>query len=227
MLATWINVIAIMIGSILGLIFKKKLPSSLLDSLLQVLALVVIAIGIEGMFNNEFVIWTIISLSVGTFIGESLKLEQWLDIKLSLFEKRLSNNNQQGWFSKGFISATVLFGVGAMSIVGSFEAGLFQNYEILLTKSTLDFVAAMLLSASLGIGVFFSAGVILVYQGSLTLLASSLASLLANTSSIALLSVSGSVLILALGLNMVKATTIKVTNMIPSLLVALIIGYFL
>jgi uncharacterized membrane protein YqgA involved in biofilm formation len=227
MLATWINVGAIIVGSLLGLVFKKRLPSSLLDSLLQVLALVVIAIGVGGMLDNEYIIWTIISLSVGTFIGETLNLEHWIEKKLSFVEQRFSNNQQKGWFTKGFISATVLFGVGAMSIVGSFEAGLFQNYEILFTKSTLDFIAAMLLSASLGIGVMFSAIAILLYQGSLTLLAASLATLVANTASIALLSVTGSVLILALGLNMVKATTIRVTNMIPSLLVALLIGYFL
>jgi uncharacterized membrane protein YqgA involved in biofilm formation len=227
MLATWINAAAIIIGSLLGFLFKKRLPASLLDALLQVLSLVVIAIGVGGMLDNEYIIWTIISLSVGTLIGESIHLEKLVTDKLSTIEKRFSNNQENGWFTKGFITATVLFGVGAMSIIGSFEAGLFQNYEILFTKSTLDFVAAMLLTASLGIGVLFSAFVILLYQGALTLLAASLATLVANTASIALLSVTGSALILALGLNMVKATNIKVTNMIPSLLIALVIGYFL
>lgn len=227
MLATWINTAAIIIGSLFGFLFKKRLPSSLLDALLQVLSLVVIAIGVGGMLDNDYVIWTIISLSIGTLLGESINLEKLVEERLSILEKKFSNSQQKGWFTKGFISATVLFGVGAMSIVGSFEAGLFQNYEILFTKSTLDFIAAMLLTASLGIGVMFSAIAILVYQGSLTLLASSLAVVVANTASIALLSVTGSALILALGLNMVKATTIRVTNMIPSLLVALIIGYFL
>lgn len=227
MLATYVNTAAIIIGSLLGFVFKKRFASSLLDALLQVMSLVVVAIGVGGMLDNDYIIWTIISLTIGTLIGESIHLDKLLDDRLSLIEKRLSNNQKSGWFSKGFITATVLFGVGAMSIIGSFEAGLFQNYDIIFTKSTLDFIAAILLTASLGIGVLFSSVVILIYQGSLTLLAASLAGILANTASIALLSVTGSALILAIGLNMVKATNIKVTNMIPSLLVALIIGYFL
>lgn len=227
MLATYVNTAAIIIGSLLGFVFKKRFASSLLDALLQVMSLVVVAIGVGGMLDNDYIIWTIISLTIGTLIGESIHLDKLLDDRLSLIEKRLSNNQKNGWFSKGFITATVLFGVGAMSIIGSFEAGLFQNYDIIFTKSTLDFIAAILLTASLGIGVLFSSVVILLYQGSLTLLAASLAGILANTASIALLSVTGSALILAIGLNMVKATNIKVTNMIPSLLVALIIGYFL
>ena len=227
MQATLINVLAIMVGSILGLLFKKKIPQHLSSTLLSVVSLVVIVIGISGAMESEYVIFMIVSLAIGTLLGESLALEDRLEKLAKKVEDRFSKDeSEQGWFVKGFISATLLFGIGAMAIVGSFEAGLHQNFEILYTKSMLDFIAAALLSASLGVGVFFSAFSILLYQGTLTLLASSLSSILTNQA-IALMSATGSILIMALGLNMLNVTKLKVTNMILSLLVAIIIGMFL
>ncbi len=226
MLGTWINVAAIIIGSGIGIIFKKKISSSIQDALLKALALVVVMIGISGMLKAEHMVLMILSLSLGTLLGEIIGLEARIQKGLERFESRFSDNKEKGWFAKGFMSATVLFAIGAMAIIGSFEAGMNQNYDILITKSMLDFVAAILLTASLGIGVMFSSISILIYQGTLTLLAGAL-SMIMHPQSIALMSVTGSALILALGLNMLKITEIKVTNMLFSLLFALFFGIFL
>ncbi len=226
MLGTWVNAVAIIGGSLIGLLFKSRFPSSMQDALFHALALVVIVIGISGMLEVEHVLLMIISLSLGTFFGEIIKLELKIQHLLEHIESKLSQNKEKGWFARGFLSATILFGIGAMAIVGSFEAGLNQNYEILYTKSTLDFVASILLSASLGIGVMFSSISIIIYQGTLTLFASTIAVYLAPQS-IALMSATGSALILALGLNMLKVTNIKVTNMLFSLVFALVFGFFI
>lgn len=225
MIATWVNVFAIVSGSFIGFFFKKKIPTHLQNTLLSVISLVVLVIGVSGALESNHMVFMILSLAIGTILGEALQLEQRLHKNLLLVERKFSSNQQEGWFVTGFITATLLFGVGAMAIVGSFEAGLSQNYEILYTKSMLDFIAAMLLTASLGIGVGFSAISILVYQGSLTLLASSLSTFL-TPASIALMSGTGSILIMALAFNMMNVTKFKVTNMLFSLILALIFGFF-
>ncbi len=226
MFATWVNAAAIVCGSVIGLLFKNKIPTSMQDALFHVLALVVIVIGIAGMIEVEHILYMIIALSLGAFVGELMNLELRIQKLLEHLESKLSSKQEKGWFARGFLSATILFAIGAMAIVGSFEAGLNQNYEILFTKSTLDFVAAILLSASLGIGVMFSSVSIIIYQGGLTLFASMIAIYL-NPQTIALMSATGSALILALGLNMLKVTSIKVTNMLPALVFAIVFGLFI
>lgn len=226
MLATWVNVGAILAGSLIGLLLKQRIAPNLQETLLAITSLVVLVIGISGVIDSEHLIFVIIALSVGSILGESLKIEERFENSLYKLETRLSTNQEKGWFVKGFLVATLLFGIGAMAVVGSFEAGLSQNYEIIFTKSTLDFVASILLAATYGIGVMFSAVSIFIYQGSLTILASLLAGVLTDTS-IALIGATGSILIMALAFNMLKLTKFKVTNMLLSLVVALLIGLFL
>lgn len=226
MLATWVNVGAILAGSLIGLLLKQRIAPNLQETLLAITSLVVLVIGISGVIDSEHLIFVIIALSVGSILGESLKIEERFENSLYKLETRLSANQEKGWFVKGFLVATLLFGIGAMAVVGSFEAGLSQNYEIIFTKSTLDFVASILLATTYGIGVMFSAVSIFIYQGSLTILASLLAGVLTDTS-IALIGATGSILIMALAFNMLKLTKFKVTNMLLSLVVALLIGLFL
>lgn len=222
MIATIVNTIAIMIGSVIGFLFKKAISFDLQESLMKVLGLVVVYIGITSMMDTDNVLILILSLTIGTLIGELVNLESKLNKLLLTVEKRFSEDRESGWFVQGFLSASLLFGVGAMAIVGAFESGLYGNHEILYTKSMLDFVAAMMLTTTLGIGVFFSGFVILIYQGALTFLASFLSSVL-TTAMITSMSSVGGALIFALGLNMIKATNIKVINMIFAIGLALLL----
>ncbi|NLA78681.1 MAG: DUF554 domain-containing protein [Erysipelothrix sp.] len=226
MIATWVNVLGIVVGSLIGLLLKKYISLTLQDTLLSITSLVVLVIGISGVIESNHLIYVIVALTLGSLMGEALQVEQRLEKGLYKIEQQFSTNRQEGWFVKGFISATLLFGIGAMAVVGSFEAGLSQNYEILYTKATLDFIASILLAATYGVGVLFSSVSILIYQGSLTLLATSLSTIL-TPMSIALIGATGSILIIALAFNMLKLTKFRVSNMLLSLLVAMVFGMFL
>jgi uncharacterized protein len=219
MTGTWINVAAIMAGSLVGLFLKKGISEKLGSSLMQAVALCVVIIGISGALKSEDMIITIISLAIGALVGESIDIEKGMDSFAQKVETRFSNGRESGWFVRGFVTASLLFAVGAMAIVGSIESGLNGNHEILITKSLLDFIASIVLTASLGIGVFFSAFVILIYQGSITLASTLLTSLFSTnlTMVITAMSAAGYILIFGLGLNMLKITKLKIGNFVPAI----------
>ena len=212
MTGTWINVAAIMIGSLVGLFLKRGISEKTGSSLMQAVGLCVVIIGISGALKSEDMIITIISLAIGALVGESIDIEQKMDDFAQKIENRFSNGKESGWFVRGFVTASLLFAVGAMAIVGSIESGINGNHEILITKSLLDFIASIVLTASLGIGVFFSAFAILIYQGSITLASTLLTSLFASnlTMVITAMSAAGYILIFGLGLNMLKITKLKI-----------------
>jgi uncharacterized protein len=219
MTGTWINVVAIMIGSLVGLFLKKGISEKLGNSLMQAVGLCVVIIGIAGALKSEDMIITIVSLAIGALIGESIDIEKKMDRFAQKVENRFSNGKESGWFVRGFVTASLLFAVGAMAIVGSIESGLNGNHEILITKSLLDFIASIVLTASLGIGVFFSSFVILIYQGSITIASTLLTSLFSSnlTMVITAMSAAGCILIFGLGLNMLKITNLKIGNFVPAI----------
>ena len=219
MTGTWINVAAIMIGSLVGLFLKRGISEKTGSSLMQAVGLCVVIIGISGALKSEDMIITIISLAIGALVGESIDIEQKMDDFAQKIENRFSNGKESGWFVRGFVTASLLFAVGAMAIVGSIESGINGNHEILITKSLLDFIASIVLTASLGIGVFFSAFAILIYQGSITLASTLLTSLFASnlTMVITAMSAAGYILIFGLGLNMLKITKLKIGNFVPAI----------
>jgi uncharacterized protein len=219
MTGTWINVVAIMIGSLVGLFLKKGISEKLGNSLMQAVGLCVVIIGIAGALKSEDMIITIVSLAIGALIGESIDIEKKMDRFAQKVENRFSNGKESGWFVRGFVTSSLLFAVGAMAIVGSIESGLNGNHEILITKSLLDFIASIVLTASLGIGVFFSSFVILIYQGSITIASTLLTSLFSSnlTMVITAMSAAGYILIFGLGLNMLKITNLKIGNFVPAI----------
>ena len=160
-----------------------------------------------------------ISLALGALVGESIDIEKKMDNFAQKVENRFNNGRESGWFVRGFVTASLLFAVGAMAIVGSIESGLNANHEILITKSLLDFIASIVLTASLGVGVFFSAFVILIYQGSITLASTLLTTLFSTnlTMVITAMSAAGYILIFGLGLNMLKVTKLKIGNFVPAI----------
>lgn len=165
----------------------------------------------------------VISLTLGALTGELLNIDGSLKKLGAWLQKKLSRNNQNSDFAEGFVAAVLLFCVGAMAIVGSIDSGLKNDKSIILTKSILDGVSAMVFASSFGFGVLFSAIVVLVYQGSIEFFAGYLQNILTD-GLITQISAAGSIMILGIGLNMSLNAGIKVANLLPGLLFA--VGYY-
>lgn len=221
MIATFVNTLAIVVGSFLGILVHRGVKEKYTQALMGALGLCVALLGIKGALEETNFLLVIIMMAIGTLLGEWIDLDLRLTQFAIMLKTRFIKKESKGNFVVGFVSSSLLFGVGAMAIVGSIQSGLNQNYDILFAKSLLDFIAAIALAATMGIGVMFSAVVILIYQGSITLLAMFFGEfLLAST--ITLMSVIGSLAILALGLNMVNATKLRVANMLPAIFLPIV-----
>lgn len=240
MLGTIVNVIAIIVGSIIGLFFKGGIPEKINDTVMKCLALCVIYIGISGSLKCENPIVMIVCMALGGLIGEAIDIDKRLNNLGVSIEKKLlsrtkgkkSSSNDEKVIKKGkasiaegFVYSSLIFCVGAMAIVGSLESGLNHNYETLFTKSILDFISAIVFASGLGIGVILAAGAVLIYQGTITIFASLIAGLL-STSVITAISSIGSLLIMGLGFNVLGISNIKVANMIPAIFLPIIAGVF-
>lgn len=220
MIASIVNAIGIIIGGTAGTLFRSRVNDKLVNSLMAAMGLVVIAIGIQGVVGSSDTLCIVVCLAVGTLIGEILHIDRFLDGIGNKVNNKIKNTRlAEGKFSEGFITASVLFTVGAMAIMGSIEAGINHNYSILFTKTVLDLVSATALSAAMGIGVMFGFIPVLVWQGLLTLLASVLAPVLGENV-IAEMSGVGGALFVGMGLNMIGITDrkVNVSNMLPAIL---------
>ncbi len=226
MLGTIINAVAVIIGSIIGLLFDKGIPERLSASLMQGLGLCTAFIGIQGAFKGENTLIMIASIVLGILIGEFIDIDKRINSLIFKLEKKFINNTDGKSFSQGFINSSLVFCVGSMAIVGCLNAGLKGDYSMLLTKSMLDFTSSIIFASTLGVGVVGSALAILVYQGSLTILASFLAPIL-TTVVINEMTCVGSLLIIAIGLNLIGLTKIKVMNYIPAMFLPMILCMFL
>lgn len=193
------------------------------------LALCVIYIGISGTLKGEDTLQMIICIAIGALIGEIIDIDDKLNKLGQLIENKVNNNkdatSETVSIAEGFVTSSLLFCVGAMAVVGSLESGLKGNHTTLFAKSILDGVSSIIFTSSLGIGVIFSAAAILIYQGSITLLAGVLSGILTEIV-INNMSAVGSLLILGLGLNMLGASKIKVANLLPSIFIPIIFGLF-
>ena len=220
---TLVNVIAVILGALIGLAIHKwmgkakeqKRPDRLSDCIFAGIALCVLTIGITGVTSvtgNDMLI-VIFSIVLGAVIGHFCNLDGIFN-RLGERVERISKN-RNGLVAQGFVSASLLFCVGAMAIVGSLDSGLTGNHSVLYAKSILDFFSAIVLSISLGFGVALSAVVVFVYQGAITLLAQWVDPLLSEEV-IRCMSVTGSILIMGLALNMLKVTKLKIANYLPA-----------
>ncbi len=163
---------------------------------------------------------------LGTLIGEGIDLDLRVNQLGGWIERRFSQKNQKGVsLAEGFVTASLLFCVGAMSIVGALQSGLSGSHEMLYTKSLLDFVSAIIFASTLGAGVLFSALFVLVYQGSITLLAAWVAPLLSDAA-VAEMTCVGSVIIIGLGLNMIGVSKLKVMNFVPAIFLPMLFCLF-
>jgi len=231
MIGTIINTVAIIIATFIGILFKKRINESLQKSLMLVLGLSLSILSI-GWFLSDFLVvqdqqistqhdlLIIISLVIGTLIGEKIDIDKRINQTAFNIEKKYNLPP----LAKGFSAGTLIFCVGAMAILGSLQAGLEGSYTILYMKSTLDFITAMMLASVFGIGVLFSAFSVLIYQGSITVLAG-YADLLLTSDMITVISMVGNIILVAIGINFMDIKKIRVANMLPSLVIPIL--YFL
>lgn len=222
MFGTIVNTAAIIAGSIIGMILKGGIPRQYSETVMQAIGLAVILIGVKGALKSDELLLIIFSLAIGSVVGEMLKIEERLENLGKWLESRLSKAGDG--FSKGFVTASLLFCVGSMAIVGSLESGMTGNHQTLFAKSVLDGVSSIVFASSLGVGVLFSAFSVLVYQGLIALGASLIAKFL-TPSVIAEMSAVGGLLIMAVGFNILEFKRIKVGNMLPAIFIPLI--YFM
>lgn len=212
-----VNVLTVLIGSTVGLLLKKQIPEKLTSAVMTAIGLCTVAIGITGVIKGQNQLVMIISLVIGTIIGTLIDIDGKLTKLGDKLQKKSKNGeNEKSTFSQGFVTASLLFCVGAMTIVGSMNAGISGDNQMLYTKSVLDLISSTMLGASLGIGVLCSSVFVLVFQGGLVALSMALGSFL-NDFAVAELICAGSVMITALGLNLIGITKIKVANLLPGL----------
>ena len=216
-----VNTLTVIIGSMVGLILKKQIPEKLTNAVMTAIGLCTIAIGVTGVIKGENQLVMIISLVFGAIVGTLIDIDGKLSRLGDKFQnKRAKNGNvhsDNATFSQGFVTASLLFCVGAMTIVGSMNAGISGDNQMLYTKSVLDLISSSMLAATLGFGVFCASGFVLVFQGALVALAMALGSFL-NDFAVNELICAGSVMITALGLNLIGVTKIKVANLLPGLI---------
>lgn len=227
MLGTIVNALAVIGGCIIGLIVKEKLTEKMSNTIMSGLALCVLYIGISGALKGQDTLIIIICIAVGALIGEIIDIDKRLNdlgnfIENKINLKKKNKDSEKISISEGFVTSSLLFCVGAMAVVGSLESGLQGNHSTLFAKSILDGVSSIIFASSLGIGVMLSSVAILVYQGSITLLAGCLSSVLTDTV-IGNMSAIGSILIMGLGTNMIGASKIKVANLLPAIFLPMII----
>ena len=227
MIGTIINTIAVIVGSTLGMIFHKGIPTRVADAMMKALGLSTIFIGVQGAFEGHNTLVMILSMVLGVVIGETIDIDARVNTFVNKIEKRFVKNQKEGHsLSEGIISSSLLFCVGSMTIVGCLNAGIQKDYTLLMTKSVMDFCASMIFASTLGLGVLLSSIVVFVYQGALTLLASFAAPYL-TTIVIGEMTCVGSLIIVATGLNVLKITQLRSMNFIPAMFLPIVICLFI
>ncbi|MCT2536413.1 DUF554 domain-containing protein [Aquibacillus koreensis] len=224
---TLINIACIIIGTCVGLFFTK-IPERYKETIMNGIGLAVILIGIQMALKTDNIIIVLLSLLTGAIIGESLRLESKLNGFGKWVETRLSKPDSESTIAQGFITATLIFGVGAMSIVGSLDSGLRNDHGVLITKAFLDGFMSLVLTTTLGFGVVLSIIPIFIYQGSIALLATQIERWIPEiflNGFINEMTATGGLLIVAIGLNILNVTKIRIANLLPSIVTVGIVVY--
>lgn len=228
-LGTIVNFLAVLVCGLLGMLVKRGVPKKISDALASAMAICVIYIGIDGALESAptlpegsflsgglvKVLIMIISLGLGTLIGELVDLDGLVNRLGESLERKFVKDGEQGRFAKGFVSCSLLFCVGAMTVNGAFQDAI-GNSDILIAKSVIDGIMCFVMASTLGVGCVVSAFFVLGYQGLLTLLGLFIADIL-PASSISYMSVTGSLIIVLIGTNMLGMTKVKTANMTPAI----------
>ena len=223
MIATVVNVILVLVGSALGLLFQRFISQKMVSVLTHGLGLCVAGIGISSLIASQDMLCVIVCMVVGTAIGQGIDIEARLERGGEWLRQRVDKGNPNSRFTESFVSAALLFCVGAMAITGSMEAGLNQNYDILISKGVIDGVSSISFAATMGVGVAFSVLPLFLYQGLITLLASWVGPYLPSEVIVEMSAVGGA-LIVGIAINMLGLgrEKIKVGNMLPAMFLPLL-----
>ncbi len=235
MFGTLVNVIAVIAGGSIGILLKKGIRSEIMENVMKAEGIAVLIIGMNGVLTNMLSVGEngkitengglllLISLALGTFFGEIIKL----DDRINGIGKTIESKVKSDGFSKGFVSAFVIFCVGSMSIIGSVNDGLSGDTEVLFVKSALDFITAAVLASTMGIGVVFACVPLFAYQGGISLFVSQIKPLIESCPEmLTQFSMVGYAIIMCIGFNFIAGTKIKTANLLPAMLVPVLYNLF-
>ena len=223
---TIVNSAAIVAGSIAGLLLGKFIPERFSDAMEKGAALCVLYIGVDGMLAGENTLVAILSISIGAILGELLQLDEHMHQLGDWVERKFGGKGSKTSLSDGFVTASLLFCVGAMAIMGALDSGLTGDHTTLYAKSTLDGITSIVYGSTMGAGVALSGVAVFLYQGLITLCASFIAPFLSDVV-IAEMKCVGSLLIIGLSFNMLGMTKIKVMNYVPAVFFPILLCTFM
>lgn len=223
-----VNGLAIVVGTLMGKL-AHRIPEKVSVTVMQVMGLSVITLGLQMGFKSHQFLIVILSLAIGAVIGEFIDLDEKLNLLGNMIERKFQsqqNDKQTFSISQGFVTGTLIFVIGAMAIVGALDSGIRGDHSVLFTKAVMDGFISLLLTTTLGIGVIFSAVPVFLYEGIIALFATQINVIVPQdlmNSIIAEVTGVGGVLILAIGINLLEIIKIKVANLLPSILIAVVI----
>ncbi len=235
-LGTLINMAAIVLGGTVGIVGRRFINDRIQDTLIKANGLCVIFIGAagalqkmlyieNGALHTQNTLVLIAAFALGSLIGEALNLEMHIE-RFGVWLREKTGNTQDSDFLNGFLTASFTVCIGAMAIVGALQDGMSGDYSVLVTKAVLDFLIIMVMAASLGKGCLFSAIPVGVFQGAVTLLARVIEPIM-NEGALEQISMTGSILIFCVGVNLIRKDTFKVSNMLPVVLTAAVFGFIM
>ncbi len=228
LLGTLVNSGLIIVGSIIGR-FLHNIPEKVKETVMQGIALTVTVLGLQMALTTENFLIVILSIVFGAMIGEYFKWEDKLNV-LGLWLERKIGAKGEGKIAQGFVTATLIFVIGAMAILGALDSGIRNNHDILITKGIIDGFTAFILTTTLGLGVLFSAVPVLLYEGLIALFATQIDRLVPSLlmdQFITEMTAAGGIMIMALGLNLTGLLKIRVANLLPGIIVVGVIVTFL
>ena len=218
MLGTIVNTAAVIIGSLVGILMHRKLSARYSGIVMKAIGLFTVVIALNLAFKSSQLLVILISLVLGGLLGELLRLDERLETLGKKLQDKYSHDAGAS-FVQGFVASSLLFCIGPMAIVGSLESGLRADHTVLFTKSLMDGIASVALASAMGLGVIFSAGAVLFYQGLMTLAAMIFKGML-PISYIDIMSAAGGILLLGVAVNLILDAKLKVANLLPAVFLA-------
>jgi uncharacterized membrane protein YqgA involved in biofilm formation len=227
MTGTIVNAVAVAVAGAVGLSVRRHIPEKITDIVFQAIGLVIVVIGVKMALEMQNILLGVISLVAGSVAGQWIEIDSRLERLSEWLRRRVggASDGAQGRFTEGFVTATMLFCIGSMAILGAIEDGMGNTPTVLYTKSVIDAASAFILAATLGVGVIFSALPVLIYQGALTIMASLLMRYMSDAM-LADMTGIGGVMIIGLGINLMRIKEIRVANMLPALVFIVALSYF-
>lgn len=230
MVGTLANTGAIVVGSLIGIMIQSRLSAKMTNIVFQGIGLITITIGISMSSRIEDMILVVVSVVSGSIIGQAIDIDKYLRrfseyIQSKAKKAKNGVNSSDNRFSEGFVTSSMLFCIGSMSILGAIEDGMGNSPDLLLTKSVIDGISAIALASSFGICIAFSSIPVLIYQGGLTIFASFIMRYMSDTMTANMTGVGG-ILLIGLGISILKIKEVNVTNMLPALLIVIVLSYF-